>query len=93
MTYGTSDDPSIANQSFCDVSRLSYQTWLFNTSYKVVELQGSNENQVSQNTTATMKLQPEPTGKIFESNGVDGGVRVGMKSIMGVTALALFLSL
>lgn len=91
MTVGTSDDPSIANQSFCDVSRLSYQTWLFNTSYDVVEPQSSNENQVSQNQTVTMKLQPEPTGKIFESNGADGGVRVGVK--MGVVALALFLNL
>ena len=37
MTYGTSIDPTIANQTSCDLSRLSYETFLFNKTIDVVE--------------------------------------------------------
>lgn len=67
ITYGTSDDQSVINQNSCDTSRLSYQTWVFNATFNVVEAT-SNGNILPAYTTVTSDYPSAPTGKIFESN-------------------------
>lgn len=87
VTYGSSVDPTIANQTFCDLSRLAYETWLFNESFNVVE-DRQNGHLLPVYTTATTDFPSEPTGKIFESNEA-GVVRVVAGSVIGAVVFAL----
>ena len=87
VTYGSSVDPTIANATFCDLSRLSYETWLFNESFNVVEDQ-QNGHLLPVYTTVTTDFPSEPTGKIFESNGAGAG-HVVAGTLIGAVVFAL----
>lgn len=67
ITYGTRSDPKIANQTGCDVSRLSYQTWSYNASFNVVDATPTDHPSPVY-ATLGVGLAPTPTGTIFESN-------------------------
>lgn len=67
VTYGTSDDQKVVNRTSCDPPRLSYQTWIFNATFNVLNAT-TNDNLTPTYTTVTSTYPSEPTGKFFESN-------------------------
>lgn len=67
ITYGTSSDTKIANQTGCDMLRLSYQTWSYNASFNVVDSTPTDHHSPIY-ATLGVDLAPTPTGTIFESN-------------------------
>lgn len=93
VTYGSSTDPAIANQTSCDLSRLSYETWLFNASFNAVEPQGANGHFLPIYTTVTTDFPSQPTGKIFESNGAASSSGIGVGGVVGVLVLAFLQNL
>ena len=80
VTYGTSDDPDVANQTTCDLSRMSYQSWTFK---QAVDVKASaSDNAPSALTTVTKSLTPSPTGQIFANGAVADVASLGLGSIL-----------
>lgn len=86
MIYGTSDDTTIANETSCDVSHLSLETFHFNASFNVVEARNSAFQ--PEYTTITSDFPSEPTGKFFENSGSQG-IGMGVGGLIGVVALMI----
>lgn len=78
QTYGTLSDLTAANVSSCDPTKLSYQSWTFNTSFTVV----STQNLGVGTTKTDFTLSPAPTGKIWVSNAA-GSVSLSLALLLG----------
>lgn len=88
MTYGTSTDPTIANETFCDLSRLSYETFVFNKSINVVAPRPDFGAPLPGNTKEERTFNP--TGLIM-TNGAP--FMKGSASLIPVAILCAFLQM
>ncbi|KIP03872.1 hypothetical protein PHLGIDRAFT_31615 [Phlebiopsis gigantea 11061_1 CR5-6] len=85
VTYGTSTDTTVANQTSCDLSRLSYETFVFNRSINIVASTSSSNGLVGytkEERTFT------PTGFIM-SNGAGFTKRSASLVFLGVLCVFL----
>ncbi|KIP09299.1 hypothetical protein PHLGIDRAFT_18683 [Phlebiopsis gigantea 11061_1 CR5-6] len=88
VTYGTSTDSSIANQTFCDISRLSYETFIFNKSISVVAPKPDFGAPLPENTKEERTFHP--TGFIMSNSA---GVVKSSVSFVFVGVLCAFLQI
>lgn len=73
VTYGTTDDENVMNITACDTSKLSYQTWLFNVTFNVVDPPVESRPPPIHTDKATT-FSTKPTGTMFERSAVETAV-------------------
>ena len=73
VTYGTSDDENVMNITACDTSKLSYQTWLFNVTFNVIDSPADPQPPPVYTFMATT-FSTKPTGTMFEKHAIEMAV-------------------